>query len=59
MTPPDPLDEQHRLSMDDGPDEHTPPFCECGAWWPCPDAPRAQPLEQWERELAASIFGKD
>ena len=46
----------HRLSMLDGPDEHTPPFCECGAWWPCPEAPKDQPLEEWERELAEAVF---
>ena len=45
----------HHLAMMDGPDEHTPPFCECGAWWPCPEAPD-QPLEAWERALASAVF---
>jgi hypothetical protein len=49
----------HRLSMDEGPDEHTPAFCVCGAWWPCPEAPKDQPLEPWEIALAEVIFGDD
>lgn len=50
--------DEHRLSMLEGPDEHTPPFCECGNWWPCPDAKDGgkAPLEPWERALAELIF---
>jgi hypothetical protein len=45
--------------MLDGPDDHTPAFCECGEWWPCPDAPEKQPLEPWELALAEAIFGDE
>ena len=48
----------HRLSMMAGPDEETPPFCECGNWWPCSEAPN-QPLEPWERKLAEAIFAEE
>ena len=49
----------HRMSMMDGPDEHTPPFCECGNWWPCPEAKMPQPLEPWERAMAEAMFAEE
>jgi hypothetical protein len=35
---------QHDLSSLEGPDIYTPPFCVCGNWWPCPDAPQSNEI---------------